>query len=241
VASPKILLLLPPSEGKAELGASSRWQPESGAFGTVLADRRRAVAEALAMCGGGDEKLLGVGGKHLLRAQSVNAALLGAPTLTAGERYTGVVWDHLGVASMTTGVRRRANTSVVVVSGLLGLVALNDPAPDYRLKMGANLAPFGKLSTWWRPAVSAALDEFCTGRFVIDLLPHEHRAAWSPGDDIGGVSVSFVERTGKVAGHDAKAAKGRLARHLLESASTPRRALASWADDRFDLVVDSLR
>ncbi len=236
-----IVLLLPPSEGKAEGGSGAGWQPGDGHFGVALGDRRLAVATALATARGGDEKLLGVGGKHLLRALSTNSSLIGSPTLAAAQRYTGVVWDHLDPASMSKAVRSRAATSIVTVSGLLGLVALDDPVPDYRLKMGANLAPLGKLSTWWRPAVSAALAEFSTGRFVIDLLPTEHRASWHPGDDIDGVCVSFVERTGKVAGHDAKAAKGRLARHLLESAAAPRRALASWKDNRFDLVIGPLQ
>jgi cytoplasmic iron level regulating protein YaaA (DUF328/UPF0246 family) len=127
-------------------------------------------------------------------------------------------------------------TSVVVVSGLLGLVGLNDPTPEYRLKMGAALPPHGKLSTWWRPAVSEALTAWGSRRFVVDLLPNEHRAACR-GARLHGVSVTFAERTGKAAGHDAKAAKGRLARHILTSDQHPLAALESWDDTRFDLVI----
>ena len=111
--------------------------------------------------------------------------------------------------------------------------------------MGASLAPFGKLSTWWRPELSDELNDWLADRFVVDLLPNEHRAAWTPDPDRYGefVSVAFVERngsrTGAVVGHDAKAAKGMLARHLLmEAGSTPasiRRALAGWQHPRFAL------
>lgn len=233
-------LLLPPSEGKAE-GGRGRWDPRAGrqtAF-RGLGDRREDVARALAGVGGGDEKLLGVGGAHLARAQSANASLLGGPTLPASRRYTGVVWDHLDLASLEPAARARATASVAVVSGLLGVVGVDDQVPDYRLKMGASLPPMGKLSTWWRPAVSDAINTWARRRVVIDLLPNEHRAAWVP-DGVTGVSVSFVERSGKVAGHDAKAAKGRLARHVLVFDGHPLDALAAWSDERFDLSIVQL-
>ena len=234
-------LLLPPSEGKAASGDPGQpWAPASGQFGAHLGVRRAQVAAALAELGGGTEKLLGVGGAHLARAQEANEHLVGAPSLPAAQRYTGVVWDALDLASMRAPLRRRAGASIAVVSGLLGVVGFDDPTPDYRLKMGASLAPFGKLSTWWRPAVSAAIDGWAAGRYIVDLLPNEHRAAWVPGDDLQGVSVGFVERSGKVAGHDAKAAKGRLARYLLEWKGHPLDALDAWEDHRFDLTITGL-
>ena len=90
-----------------------------------LGEHRVAVVEALAAVGGGDEKLLGVKGDHLLRAQSANVSLVGAPTLPAWRRYTGVVWDHLQPESLTPEQRRR----LIVPSGLLGLVRGDDPVP----------------------------------------------------------------------------------------------------------------
>ncbi len=242
-------LLLPPSEGKAQ-GGRGHWGPASGKVAAFagLAERREQVARSLAEVGGGDEKLLGVGGAHLTRAQSANRSLLGAPVLRAAERYTGVVWDHLDLASMSPEHRTRAGASIAVVSGLLGVVGVDDCIPDYRLKMGASLAPMGKLSTWWRPAVSEAINTWARRRFVIDVLPNEHRAAWVP-DKVRGVSVAFVERgaagagaagTAKVVGHDAKAAKGRLARHVLTFDGHPEDALATWSDDRFAIVVVAL-
>jgi len=235
------VILLPPSEGKAEGGTPrSRWKPASGAFGTALGARRAEVAAALANARGGSEALLGVGGKHLERARQANRALIGAPTLPAAQRYTGVVWDALDLASMRAPVRRRASSAVLVVSGLLGVAGLDDPTPDYRLKMGASLAPLAKLATWWRPAVSATISAATTRRYVVDLLPNEHRAAWEPDERTDGVRVGFVERSGKVAGHDAKAAKGRLARYLLESSGHPLDLLDAWRDERFDLTITSL-
>lgn len=239
---PSLAILLPPSEGKADGGGAPEWTAAAGEFGHALSAQRAKVVKALSKCKGGDAKLLGVRGKHLERARAANASVIGAPTLPAAARYTGVVWDHLDLRSLPAAARRRAATSVVVMSGLLGASLVDDPVPDYRLKIGASLAPLGKLSTWWRAPLSDALNEWLAGRYVIDLLPHEHRAAWVPTPTIyaGGVSITFVERSGKVAGHDAKAAKGHLARHLLVSTGHPAAALDSWTDPRFDLRLTPL-
>ena len=187
------------------------------------------VAQRLAEIGGGSEKLLGVRGEHLLRAQSANSGLIGAPTLPAWKRYTGVVWDHLDPSTLPAEARRR----IVVVSGLLGLVRGDDPVPDYRLKMGANPAPLGKLSTWWRDDVTAALRSTVRRRLVIDLLPQEHRAALDLAG-MNGVSLTLVDRSGKPGGHFAKAAKGDLARAILLDGAG---VIDTWRHDQFDLVV----
>lgn len=237
------VVLLPPSEGKAPGGAPrTSWKPASGTFGRALGDRREEIAERLARVKGGDAALLGVKGDHLARAMAANRSLVGAPTLPAWQRYTGVVWDNLDITSLTPAQRARAMTNVVVVSGLLGLVRADDPVPDYRLKMGARLAPFGVLSRWWAPSVSEALVSHAGSLVVVDLLPQEHRAALDDScNDLNVIRVSLEDKSGKAGGHDAKAAKGRLARHLLERCSTGgqlRAALKGFRDERFVVRLD---
>lgn len=212
----QFIVLLPPSEGKAEGGDPSvPWHAESGVFGAVLGQWRGDLARELRRLKGGDAALLGVKGPLLDRARDANATLVGAPTLPAWRRYTGVVWDHLDLAALPTVARTRATARIVVVSGLAGLVRADDPLPDYRLKMGARLAGYGALSAWWRDDLTEALATWSKGRTVVDLLPQEHRGAidWN---DLDAVRVDLVARRGgRVGGHDAKAAKGLLARHLL--------------------------
>jgi hypothetical protein len=55
---------------------------------------------------------------------------------------------------------------------------------------------------------------------VIDLLPNEHRAAFIADEELLHLyaRVDLMTPTGKAGGHDAKAAKGQLARHLLINA-----------------------
>lgn len=223
------ILLVPPSEGKATGGFDRPWEPSKGSFGRLW-EHREVAMDALAAAHGGDQKLLGLKGERLADAQDANMMLVGAPTLPAWRRYTGVVWDHMGPATLTPDERRR----LIVPSGLLGLVRGDDPVPPYRLKMGARLPPLGLLSTWWRPIVTETLARRLRGEVVIDLLPQEHRAAWAPRGDVVGVRIEFVDRSGKPGGHFAKAAKGRLARAILRDGPV---AIENWRDDRFDLAV----
>lgn len=215
-ATSGFILLLPPSEGKAAGGnRTSAWKPESGAFGQQLGGWRRDVAVALKQLGGGDEKLLGVKGVHLDAARRANSSLIGAPTLPAWQRYTGVVWDHLDLASLSAAACAAVAPRIVVVSALMGLVAGDDPTPEYRLKMGARLGDFGTMATWWRDDLTAPLLAYAKGRPIVDLLPQEHRAAIDT-DALDVIRIDLVAKSGgRVGGHNAKAAKGLLARHLL--------------------------
>ena len=240
MASQDFLLLLPPSEGKSEAGNQSRpWIPRLGAFGAALETSRTDVVAQLRKDKGGAQKLLGVNGGHLARAQSCNMQLVGAPCLPAWQRYTGVVWDHLDLASLSATQRNAFIKRIIVPSGLLGLVRADDHVPDYRLKMGARLAPFGTMSKFWNEAITDALVAVVKKKAVVDLLPNEHRAAinWNKLDNV--VRVDLVSHSGAVVGgHNAKAAKGLLARHLLVSTNADvRRTVASFKHPEYSAKV----
>ena len=240
MATQDFLLLLPPSEGKAETGNQSRpWTPQLGAFGAVLETSRAQIVNQLRKDKGGTQKLLGVSGAHLTRAQSCNMQLIGAPCLPAWQRYTGVVWDHLDLSSLTATQRNAFIKRIIVPSGLLGLVRADDHVPDYRLKMGARLAPFGTMSKFWNETITDALVAVVKKRAVVDLLPNEHRAAinWNKLDNV--VRVDLVSHSGAVVGgHNAKAAKGLLARHLLVSTNSDvRRTVASFKHPEYSAKV----
>ncbi|MFM8554155.1 MAG: YaaA family protein [Acidimicrobiales bacterium] len=218
-----MFVLLPPSEGKAEGGRrGSVWDPSDGMTGRSLGAMRAEVAGALTRVRGGDQKLLGVKGQALDRARAANLDLTGSPTLPAWQRYTGVVWANLDLASMPAPSRSAAVRRILVPSGLLGVVRADEQVPDYKLKMGAALGATGRLSRWWRDAVTAEITRLTRGATVVDLLPQEHAEAidWSAFGEGQVVRVDLVSRAkgGRVGGHDAKAAKGAFARHLLEAA-----------------------
>lgn len=237
-----LTVLLPPSEGKAEGGDGAGWSPSDGRFGKALAAQRSEVVEALARIDGGDEKLLGARGETLERARKANVSLVGAPTLPAWQRFTGVVWEHLDVETLPTAARRRATYAVLVPNALAGVSALTDPLPDFRLKFSARPAGLPVLARWWRPVITRELQRRLRGRLVVDLLPAEHSAAWEPDPSGGGyemVRVTLVRPDGTNAGHAGKAAKGLLARSLLDS-DDPERALATFRHPDVEVVAERI-
>jgi cytoplasmic iron level regulating protein YaaA (DUF328/UPF0246 family) len=215
VTDRELVLLLPPSEGKAA-GGSARWKPASGTFGRRLAEPRRQVVDALAKAQAEEAtKHLGVAGDLLVRALDATQRIVDgrAPARPAWERFTGVVWEHLDPATLDDAARAR----VLVPSGLLGLVAATDPVPDHRLKLDVSLPGVGRLDRHWRPHLTAALLARPAAT-IVELLPNEHRAA---------VDLDAIARRSRkhvvvrttftgATGHDAKAVKGVLARHLLD-------------------------
>jgi uncharacterized protein len=121
---------------------------------------------------------------------------------------------------------------VLIVSGLWGAVSPADPIPDYKLKMGASLPRLGKLSTWWRRDLSAAIAERATGRGVWNLLPNEHQAAWVAPDGLEQWSVRFLEPRGDgslvAVSHWNKFLKGALVRFLVAHPGAEPARLTTW-------------
>lgn len=179
-------------------------------------------------------KLLGVKGEALDAATAANQSVLTSPTLPAIDRYTGVLYGELDAASLPAAARRRLGRSVLIFSGLWGLVAPGDPIPDYKLKMGASLGRAGRLATWWREPLTEALTDVARGRAVWNLLPGEHDAAWRPQDVPlrDHYTVRFLERgpdgSLRAVSHWNKLLKGALVRHLLEHPDHGPAELAQW-------------
>lgn len=178
----------------------------------------------------GMARVLGVRGDLLDRAVEATTQLVNgtARVLPAWRRYTGVVWAGLDPATMTPADRRR----ILVPSGLYGITTAADQVADYRLRLLVALGSLGRLSTFWRPAVTTAVVARARGRVVVDLLPAEHAHALdftALGESCRVVRVRFVSADGGHAvGHEAKTAKGRLARVLLDE------GLAGVSGFRFD-------
>ena len=215
----RLFVLLPPSESKESGGSRTH---KEGAFDEALRDPRHDVVAALSSLlttGASEdiEKTLRVRGALLERAISASYALAEgrARYLPAWRRYNGVVWSHLDPATLSPSLRRR----ILVPSGLYGVTTAHDSVCDYRLKMSVVLAPIGGLTKFWRPWLTPTLVNHCAGATVVNLLPREHSSAIKM-DELhkvcGVVEVRFVSAgEGVVAGHEAKAVKGILARQLL--------------------------
>lgn len=224
------ILLLPPSRGVREGGDPSvTWKDTSLAAGAAGRARRRAIAAARKLRG--DDLAAAIGGASAVaEAARMLAEVHRAPTLPAVERYAGVVYDHLDVASLPAAARRRAHDHVLIPSALFGPVRGGDPVPAYRLLMLARLPdPVGRLASHWRPHVAALLDEvLAEDATVVDLLSSEYAAAVPAAarTDRHWVTVEFVGADGtRVPGTIGKQRKGALARRLLAAGqATPQAA-----------------
>jgi len=221
-----VLVLLPPSEGKAAGGTGRPLDLGALSFPGLTAVRERLVGalERLARDDpDGLRKALGVSGAHSQELRA-DAELRTSPTLPALSRYTGVLYDALDADSLRGSARRRATGSLVVASALFGLLRAGDPVPAYRLSAGTSLPGLGGLAPLWRPVLEPVL----AGErgLVVDLRSGAYAAlARVP----GAVAVRVLRDQGgrrTVVSHDNKHTKGRLARALCESGARSVRDVA---------------
>jgi cytoplasmic iron level regulating protein YaaA (DUF328/UPF0246 family) len=216
-----VLVLLPPSETKRAggdgppLDLGTRSHPELTGVRARLTDAlvrlsadRPAARAALGLSAGQDDEV------------TRNAALCESPTLPAVERYTGVLYDALDVASLTRAQRRRAGARLAVGSALFGLVRADDPVPAYRLSAGSALPGLPPLRAVWRPAlgpVLAAVDDL-----VVDLRSGAYAAlAPVPGAVTVRVETTRPDGARAVVSHSSKAHRGRVARLLATTTGEP--------------------
>lgn len=242
-----MLVLLPPSEGKAAPTKGAAVDVAGLSLPGLRPARERVLAELVELCRGDEDKALDVLGLGPTQRGEIrrNAALPDAPAGPAGEVYTGVLYDALGLASLDAAARRRAGERLLVFSGLWGAVTVDDAIPSYRCPIGVRLPGLGGLAAFWRGALAQVMPAVADGGLVLDLRSGAYAAAWKPTGDVAArtvcVRVLQVRTVGgvekrTVVSHFNKATKGRLLRALLESGADPRDAdqlAAYWRESGF--------
>lgn len=227
-----MLVLLPPSEGKAPSGRGAPLKMESLALPGLTPAREAVLDELVELCAADEDKAREVLGlSEGLRGEiAKNVALRTAGARPAGEIYTGVLYDALDLASLDTAAKRRAGRSLLVFSGLWGAVRVGDRIPSYRCSMGVKLPGLGALSAHWRTPMATALPEAAGDGLVLDLRSSAYTAAWKPKGEVAGRTatvrvlhaqlVDGVEKR-SVVSHFNKATKGRIVRGLLTAGLVP--------------------
>ncbi|MEU1278940.1 peroxide stress protein YaaA [Streptomyces sp. NPDC005805] len=228
-----MLVLLPPSEGKAPAGRGAPLKPESLSLPGLAEARAAVLDELVELCAADEAKAQEVLGlSDGLRGEiAKNAELRTAGARPAGELYTGVLYDALGLATLEAGARRRARESLLVFSGLWGALRIGDRVPPYRCSMGVRLPGLGALGAYWRGPMADVMPEAADGGLVLDLRSSAYAAAWKPKGAVADRTatvrvlhaqmVDGVEKR-SVVSHFNKATKGRLVRSLLEAGAAPR-------------------
>ncbi|MFI5629398.1 peroxide stress protein YaaA [Streptomyces sp. NPDC051664] len=227
-----MLVLLPPSEGKAASGRGAPLKPESLSLPGLAEARAAVLDELVELCVADEEKAREtLGLSEGLRAEiAKNVELRTAGTRPAGEIYTGVLYDALDLASLDTAARRRAGKSLLVFSGLWGAVRVGDRIPSYRCSMGVKLPGLGALGAYWRAPMAEVMPEAAGDGLVLDLRSSAYAAAWKPKGAVAERTASVrvlhsqmvdgVEKR-SVVSHFNKATKGRMVRDLLQSGARP--------------------
>jgi cytoplasmic iron level regulating protein YaaA (DUF328/UPF0246 family) len=227
-----MLILLPPSEGKADPGSGPPVDLGELAFAESLSERRERLISGL-------EKLSSRPQKKAIEALGIsvgqagevarNAELLTAPAAPASAVYSGVLYDRLDFAGLGARATKRAASQVLIASALWGFLRPGDRIPYYRCSMKARLARVGPLAAFWRPAlaeamVAAGFDR--SGELILDMRSGAYSAAWKPKQATLLAVRVFTETGGKrkVVSHMAKATRGDAARIVLSAGKLPQDA-----------------
>jgi uncharacterized protein len=189
-----MLVLLPPSEGKAHPEAGKPVDLDSLAFADVLGERRQELLDAL------------------------DPDLREAPAAPAAEVYIGVLYGRLELPKLPARARRQ----VLIASALWGMVRPSDRIPYYRLPPKEKLDSIGPLAKYWRPALAEALPDE-EGDLIIDMRSAAYSTMWKPKRATLLAVRAFTESDGerKAVSHMAKAVRGDVARVLLQAKKPP--------------------
>ncbi len=247
-----MLILLPPSEGKA---APGRGKPlDLAALGSpALTPARERVLDALvSLCTVDSDPSVPVQNELLLEhaAETLglgpsqtdlvhrNARLRTAPTARADRIYTGVLYDALDFGSLSPAAKRRATARVGIASSLFGMVRPSDAIPSYRLSGDATLPEVGAVAGVWRDALDPVMRESLGSGLLVDLRSGMYAAFWRPPADLAPrvATVRVLHEhngTRKVVSHFNKATKGRIVRAVLEHGGAPK-----TPDGFADLLVE---
>ncbi|KUN05051.1 hypothetical protein AQI95_16220 [Streptomyces yokosukanensis] len=222
-----MLVLLPPSEGKANSGGGAPLNLRSLSSPGLTGAREAVLTELVELCSGDAEKAREVLGlsEGLAGEVAKNAGLPTAGARPAGEIYTGVLYDALGLATLDAAAKKRAAASLLVFSGLWGAVRVTDRIPSYRCSMGVKLPGLGALAGHWRASMAEVLPETAGDQLVLDLRSSAYAAAWRPKGEVAGRTATvrvLHAPTRKVVSHFNKATKGRIVRSLLTAGAAPK-------------------
>jgi cytoplasmic iron level regulating protein YaaA (DUF328/UPF0246 family) len=232
-----VRILLPPSEAK-----------NRGGRGTPLSSRKRtapidgirqqtfaALAELVRAPDAATSLLLPPSVVAEAIADNTRAGI--SRTMPALDRYAGTVYDGLAVRQLSAAARTLAERSILIFSGLFGVVRGGEPVPAYRVPAKAVLPGLGIAGTFWKPHLTALLPDLLDNELVLDLRSIDYASMWQPHrqDPVAQrlLTVRVLSRTPGgglgVISYPSKLGKGKLAAAVLERRAAGH-SIASVAD-----------
>ena len=224
-----MLILLPPSEGKTAPKRGKALDLRTLSLPDLTPAREQVLDALVSLCESDPVRAAQVleVPKSQLDLVDLNARVRTAPTARADQVYSGVLYDALSPATLSTAARRRATSRLMVTSSLFGLVGPTDRIPAYRLSGDASLPGLGGVAGVWRDALGPSAEATLGDGLLVDLRSGMYAAFWRPPATIA-KRVATVRVLHEVAGrrqvvsHFNKATKGRIVRALLEDGANPR-------------------
>ncbi len=209
-----MLVFLPPSETKRPGGTGSPLAWDGLSLPTLTPQREQVTAALVQLCA--DEETAARVLKLSPRQRgdiAQSAAMLSAPTMPAIERYTGVLFDAIGVEQLDDQARAWLGCSVMIQSAPFGPIGACDAIPAYRLAAGTSLPGLPALRRVWAEPVTAAW-EVAAPDFVLDMRSEAYVALGPVPPGITTRYVHVVTRAGdgevRALNHFNKHAKGQL-------------------------------
>jgi cytoplasmic iron level regulating protein YaaA (DUF328/UPF0246 family) len=230
-----VLVLLPPSETKRDGGLpGSALDLHALSFPELGRERRAALAglRRVSRSLSAASTALGLGPTQRFEIER-NRAISTSPLMPAIERYTGVLYDGLGVETMDAATRGFLGETVVIHSALFGLLRADDAIPAYRFSHDSRV-PGMPLAKLWRDAIATVLA--AQAGLVLDLRSEAYVHFGPAPAREGSVFLRVVTEgeggTLRALNHFNKKGKGEFVRAL---------ALARQDHDSVDSLIDWAR
>jgi uncharacterized protein len=233
-----MFIFVPPSEGKSVPADGEPVDVRSLVL-PRLASVRESLVKSLSRLSSSKQPARALEALGLSAGQTDelirNQTLASAPAAPAADVYSGVLYEALdlpGLRAHEPEAYRRAQESVLVFSGLWGVVRPQDRIPYYRCSASATLPRLGPVTAVWRKALSAPLTELVSEQLVVDLRSTGYTGMWRPAGPAAvarTVTIRVVhermiggELKRSVVSHWNKATKGRLVRSVLVAGVEPK-------------------
>ena len=218
-----VMILLPPSEGKTVPQTNEVLNLSAFSFADLTSIRSKVIDSLVKVSEGRvstARKVLSVTANQDAEIER-NHQLRDKPVAPAMHVYTGVLFDAIGIESLTKSAMKNFSRDTYVVSALFGLISVNDCIPAYRLSGSATLPRIGTLSSLWNAPVARVLSN--CDEFIIDLRSGTYQklgqipAEAAPNAVVPRILQKMPSGPPKVVSHHNKSTKGRIVRAIAQS------------------------
>lgn len=223
--------LLPPSETKRDGSRDVSLRVESMVAPQLTAPRTRVIDALSKYCAKPSTRVRAAIGTSASQDAELarNVVLRSAPTAPAFEVYDGVLFDAIELGTASAAVHARIVERVLVQSALFGVVGFGDHIPAYRCSADSALPRIGRVGSFWRTRLDAAMNELSDNHLILDLRSGPYASMWKPAGAMAErtATVRVMQMRGgrKLAvSHFNKATKGQIVRALCSTSAELRTA-----------------